>query len=101
MDLISNLSKLNLTLPEISIPGGNYQSVNIRGNIAFVAIQFPIKNGEYLYMGNLGSDFTTQQGYEALELCTLNVLAQVHKKIGFENYVLCIIATIKILTGLL
>ena len=85
MDIISNLSKLNLKLPGISIPGGNYQSVNIRGSIAFVAIQFPIKNGEYLYMGRLGTDFTTLEGYEAVELCTLNVLAQVHKKIGFEN----------------
>lgn len=87
MDIIKKLSKLNLTLPEVSTPGGNYQSVNIRGNIAYVAIQFPIKNEEYLYMGRLGSDLTTQQGCNALELCTLNVISQMHYKIGFENVI--------------
>ncbi|WP_244895698.1 RidA family protein [Nonlabens tegetincola] len=28
---------------------------------------------------------TTQQGYQAMELCALNVLAQIKEKIGFDN----------------
>lgn len=87
MNLIRNLSKLNLSLPEISFPGGNYQSVNVRQNIVYVAIQFPIKNGKYLFIGSLGDEITTQQGCKALELCTLNVLSQIHNKIGFENVI--------------
>ncbi|AEH02560.1 RidA family protein [Lacinutrix sp. 5H-3-7-4] len=82
-----NLKKLNLILPEVSTPGGSYVSVNIRENIAYIAIQFPILNEKYLYQGRLGKQITTQQGYKAMELCALNVLAQVDNKIGFDKIV--------------
>ncbi len=82
-----NLSQLGLELPNVSTPGGNYVSVNIRGNIAYVAIQFPIINQEYLYQGRLGEEVSTEQGYKAMELCALNVLVQIDKKVGFEHIV--------------
>lgn len=82
-----NLSKLGLELPNISTPGGNYVSVNIRGNIAYIAIQFPILNEEYLYQGRLGNEISTEEGYKAMELCTLNVLAQIDKKVGFDKII--------------
>lgn len=85
MDVLSTLSKLNLTLPKVSKPGGSYASVNVRGDIAYVAIQFPILNGKFLFQGRLGDTVITQQGYEAMELCALNVLSQIHHKVGFEN----------------
>ena len=79
------LKEAGLTLPKVSTPGGNYVSVNVRGNIAYVAIQFPIENETYLYQGRLGNQVSTTEGYEAMKLCALNVLAQVKGKIGFEN----------------
>lgn len=82
-----NLAKLNLKLPEVSTPGGSYVSVNVRSNIAYIAIQFPILNGEYLYQGRLGNEISTEEGFKAMELCALNVLAQVDKKIGFDKIV--------------
>jgi enamine deaminase RidA (YjgF/YER057c/UK114 family) len=84
MNLIDNLSKHKLELPELTLPGGSYVSVNIRGNIAYVAIQFPIKNEVHLYQGKLGNELSTQDGYKAMELCALNVIAQIHAKVGFE-----------------
>ena len=87
MNPINNLKKLGLTLPNASTPGGSYVSVNIRGNIAYVAIQFPIDNETYLYQGRLGGELTTEDGYKAMELCALNVLAQINAKVGFENIV--------------
>ncbi|MGB5819773.1 MAG: RidA family protein [Saonia sp.] len=81
------LTKLNLELPEVSTPGGSYVSVNVRGNIAYIAIQFPILNEEYFYQGRLGEKISTEEGYKAMELCALNVLAQVDKRIGFEKIV--------------
>jgi len=87
MNVFENLAKYKLSLPEPSIPGGSYVSVNIRGNMAFVAIQFPIINGNYLYQGRLGDDVSTEQGYKAMELCALNVLAQINKKIGFDKII--------------
>jgi len=87
MNLIDNLTKHNLELPELTIPGGSYLSVNIRGTIAYVAIQFPIKNEVHLYQGKLGNELSTQEGYKAMELCALNVIAQIHAKVGFENVI--------------
>lgn len=85
MKPIENLEKLGYDLPNVSTPGGSYVSVNIRENIAYIAIQFPILNEESLYQGRLGNEISTEEGYEAMELCALNVLAQVNKKIGFEK----------------
>lgn len=87
MDITKNLMALDLKLPEISEPGGNYVSVNVRGNIVYVAIQFPIDNGTYLYQGRLGEALTTDDGYKAMQLSALNVLAQIENKIGFENII--------------
>jgi len=87
MDPIENLLKFELELPKVSTPGGSYVSVNIRGNIAYIAIQLPIKNDVYFYRGRLGNELSTEEGYKAMELCALNVLAQVREKIGFDNIV--------------
>ena len=85
MNPLEKLKEAGLTLPKVSTPGGNYVSVNVRGNIAYVAIQFPIENETYFYQGRLGEQVTTLGGYEAMKLCALNVLAQVESKVGFEN----------------
>ncbi|WP_291963079.1 RidA family protein [Maribacter sp.] len=82
-----NLKKLNLELPEVSTPGGSYVSVNIRKNIAYIAIQFPILNQQYHYQGRLGKEISTEEGYKAMELCALNVLSQVENKVGFDNII--------------
>ncbi len=87
MEIKKNLEKSNITLPSVSTPGGSYVSVNVRANIAYIAIQFPILNGEYKFQGRLGDEISTEQGYEAMKLCALNVLAQINSKIGFENIV--------------
>ncbi|WP_338812207.1 RidA family protein [Bernardetia sp. Wsw4-3y2] len=85
MNITKNLEKANATLPSVSTPGGSYVSVNVRANIAYIAIQFPILDGEYKFQGRLGDEISTEQGYEAMKLCALNVLAQINSKIGFEN----------------
>lgn len=79
------LKKLGLSLPDTSTPGGNYVSLNIRAVSGFVAIQFPIINNEYFFQGRLGSEIDTGQGYEAMQLCALNVLAQIKKHLGFHK----------------
>ena len=83
--LQKKLQEFDLELPEVSTPGGNYVSVNTRANIAYVAIQFPILNENFLFQGRLGTDLNTQEGYKAMELCALNVLAQISNKVGLEN----------------
>lgn len=78
---------MGLTLPTVSTPGGSYVSVNIREQVAYIAIQFPILNEEYLYQGRLGDGLSSEDGYKAMQLCALNVLAQVNAKIGFDKIV--------------
>lgn len=87
MSPTDHLKELGLQLPDVSTPGGSYVSVNLRGNIAYIAIQFPILNGAYKFQGRLGNEISTEEGYKAMELCALNVLAQVDKKIGFDKIV--------------
>lgn len=85
MNIVERLEELNLVLPDASIPGGNYVSVNVRAKIAYVAIQFPIINDEFLFQGRLGNTVKTEDGIKAMELCALNVIAQIENKVGFEN----------------
>lgn len=85
MDIEQKLQELGLELLEASTPGGAYTSVNVRGNVVYVAIQFPIKNGEYLYQGRLGDEITTDDGYKAMQLAALNVITQVEFKVGFDK----------------
>lgn len=87
MTPLDNLKKYGYQLPKVSTPGGSYVSVNIRENIAYIAIQFPILNEEYLYLGRLGEELSIAEGYKAMELCALNVLAQVAAKVGFDNII--------------
>lgn len=85
MNIKDELREIGLELPNVSTPGGNYVSVNVRGNIAYVAIQFPIANDNYLYQGRLGDEISTIEGYNAMKLSALNVLAQIETKIGFDS----------------
>ena len=68
-----------------STPGGAYQSVNIRGNIIYLAIQFPIKDGEYLFQGRLGKELSTADGYKVMQLAALNAVSQLHYKVGIDR----------------
>src|SRR5215203_1902505 len=85
MNLEEKLNGLGLQLPTVTTPGGNYVSVNVRQHIAYIAIQFPIFNEQHLYKGRLGIELKTEEGYKAMQLCAINVLAQVDKKIGLDK----------------
>ena len=87
MNPLDHLRTLQLTLPEVPAPGGNYVSVNIRETLAFIAIQFPILNRKFLYQGRLGDEISTEDGYAAMQLCALNVLAQINTYIGFNDLI--------------
>lgn len=65
-------------------PGGSYIAVNVRGDIAYVAIQFPIDKGDLHYAGKLGAEVSTIEGYQAARIAGMNVLGQIEKHLGFE-----------------
>ncbi len=87
MTLNEKLEKHGYELPSTSTPGGSYKSVNIRGNIAYIAIQFPIWDNVFKFQGRLGAEVSTEEGYKAMEVCALNVLAQIEEKIGVHKII--------------
>ncbi|MES1181641.1 MAG: RidA family protein [Flavobacterium sp.] len=87
MQIQEKLKELGLVLPTPSKPGGNYVSVNVRSNIAYFAIQFPKDGDQWFFKGKLGAELTTDDGYKAMQLCALNVLAHIEKSIGIDKLV--------------
>jgi enamine deaminase RidA (YjgF/YER057c/UK114 family) len=83
-DVFDKLAALGLSLPAPPKPGGFYDSVRVLDRIAYVAVQFPFVGPNLAFTGRLGRELTTTQGYEAAQLCALNVLAQMHQYVGFE-----------------
>jgi enamine deaminase RidA (YjgF/YER057c/UK114 family) len=83
--ILDRLKYLNLELPSVTLPGGTYVSVNVRNNIAYVAIQFPILENSFFYQGVLGDKISTKDGILAMQMCALNVLAQIKDKVGFDS----------------
>lgn len=85
--IIRKLEELGVAIGEIPKPGGSYVAVNIRGNVAYVAIQFPILNNKFQFTGRLGKEVTTEQGYEAAKIAATNVLLQIDAFVGYERLV--------------
>ncbi|MBP0905052.1 RidA family protein [Mariniflexile gromovii] len=79
------VADIGIQLPNIPEPGGNYKSVEIRGNVGYVAIQFPIHNGINCHQGKLGKELSTNDGYLAMRLCALNVLAQINQYVSYNK----------------
>ena len=82
MSIERRLKELGLTLPGPPKPAGNYVPWLVSGNLLFLSGQFPIKNGQLLYTGQVGADLTEDQGYAAARLAALNVLAQIRTALG-------------------
>lgn len=85
--ILDKLKSLGISFGAVPQPGGSYVAVNIRGNVAYVAIQLPIKDEQFYFLGRLGKDVTTEQGYEAAKMAATNVLLQIDKFVGDERIV--------------
>jgi enamine deaminase RidA (YjgF/YER057c/UK114 family) len=81
----SNMLIKGISERSVPNPGGSYVAVNVRGNIAYVAIQFPIDQGILHYAGKLGAEVTTIEGYQAARIAAMNILGQIEKHLGFEK----------------
>lgn len=70
------LAQLGLTIPEPPGAVGAYVPWQRMGSIVTTSFQLPWVNGELAYVGRLGAEITTEQGYEAARICALNGIAQ-------------------------
>ena len=60
------LAEKKIELPKAAIPVANYVPVVVAGNLAFVAGQVTVWNGEFKFIGKLGKEYTVEQGQQAI-----------------------------------
>ena len=69
------LSELGIELTKKVSALGSYVPATVSGNLIFISGQLPVKDGELLLTGKVGSDLTVEQGYEAARLAAINGLS--------------------------
>ena len=77
-----NIKNLGLNIPELPKALANYVPFKIVGKTMYISGQAPVRNGEMIYKGKVGSDITIEEGIEAAKLCVINIIAAV--KTGLE-----------------
>lgn len=85
MDIVSRLKEQGITLPPAGKPSHAYVHVRQVGNLLYVAGHSPKKDGQYPYLGKLGTEVTIEQGQECARNCVVNCLASVHAHLGDLN----------------
>ena len=78
-----NIKNLGLNIPELPKALANYVPYKIVGETMYISGQAPVKNGELIYKGKVGSDISVEDGIEAARLCVINIIAAV--KTGLEG----------------
>jgi len=71
------LAELGITLPTPAAPAANYVPFVQSGNLLFVSGQITMMDGDLKYVGTVGDDLSTDDGYQAARICAINLLAQV------------------------
>ena len=94
-----NLAKLGLTLPPAPTAVANYVGAVVVGKLVFVSGHGPVQNGELIYRGKLGREFTTAQGQEAARLVMLNCLATLKAAIGSLDRVRRVVKLLGMVNG--
>jgi len=74
MSAETRLQELNLSLPKLPAPGGNYLSAKTIGNLLFLAGVIST-NEQGVMTGTVGRDRTIEEGYQGARQCALTQLA--------------------------
>lgn len=83
MDAIeAKLEELGLKLPEAPKPVAAYVPAKRVGDLVFISGQLPFLEGQLAYVGKVGAERTTEEGYQAARLCALGALAVVKSLVG-------------------
>jgi enamine deaminase RidA (YjgF/YER057c/UK114 family) len=78
----SRLKELSITLPKAVAPVANYVPYVVSGNLVFISGQVTLGPNGLEYVGQVGQDFTVEQGQAAARLCALNLIAQLREACG-------------------
>jgi enamine deaminase RidA (YjgF/YER057c/UK114 family) len=78
----TRLKELSITLPKATPPVASYVPYVISGNLVFISGQVTFGPQGLEYIGQLGKEFTVEEGQAAARLCALNVIAQLREACG-------------------
>ncbi len=76
------LRELGIDLPDPIPPVATYVPYVVTGNLVFVSGQVTVGPGGLEYRGQVGSDFSVEDGQAAARLCAINILSQVKDACG-------------------
>jgi len=81
----ARMKELGLSIPEIPPVTGAYVPAVQSGNLVFCSGQGPYKDGSQAYVGQVGSDVSLREAYQAARIAGLNCLAEIRSIIGSLN----------------
>jgi len=76
------LAELGIVLPEPPAAVAAYVPWLRTGQLVVTSGQLPLKDGQIVFAGKLGTDLTVEAGYQAARLCALNAMAQLKAAAG-------------------
>jgi enamine deaminase RidA (YjgF/YER057c/UK114 family) len=78
----AKLSSLGFELPAVTLPAANYVPYVISGNLVYFSGTLPMKDGKPQFVGQVGKDFTVEEGQACARLCVLNILSHLKNALG-------------------
>lgn len=82
---LQRLEEMGLELPEVAKPVAAYVPAVRSGNQVFTAGQLPMRSGELITTGKVGSGVTPEEAYACAQQCALNALAAVNAEVPLEQ----------------
>src|SRR5690348_16614706 len=78
------LADLGIELPEVpaASPADKTLFYQRIGNVLYLSGHGPKRQGKVAYVGKLGREFTTPEGYDAARLTTINIIATLKQAVG-------------------
>jgi enamine deaminase RidA (YjgF/YER057c/UK114 family) len=87
----SRLRELNITLPVLPAPSGNYVSAKTIGNLVYLSGVIST-SAEGVIAGTAGVDRTVEESYAAARACALTLLAVLQQHLGSLDAVRSIVS---------
>ena len=76
------LAELGLSLPEVAKPVAAYVPALVSGDLVFTSGQLPMRNGELMLTGKVGSEVALEEAAACAQQSALNAIAAVKSVIG-------------------
>ncbi len=76
------LAEMGLAVPEAAAPVAAYNPAVRSGQHVFTSGQLPLRSGELIATGKVGSEVTEEEAYACAQQCALNAIAAINAEVG-------------------